>query len=283
MQSILSLLVKYNHWFLFVLLEGISIVLMFSFNSYQGAAFFTSANGIAGNIYSFMADVDGYFGLKDENEALVEYNRRLTRELQVLKDEISALKDSTAIAGNAFVQRNKEVFSFATAKVVNNSLNRVNNYITIDKGSADGITSEMGVFNEQGVVGIIYQTSENFSIVMPLLNSKSMISCRVEGSNSFCTLKWDGGELQYSYLIDLPRYALFEPGDTVITSGFSSIFPAGLPIGEIQNLEDSDDGMFYRAKVKLFVDFASVDNVTVIGSSTKEEQEELEKSIDREK
>ena len=283
MQSILNLLIKYNHWFLFILLEGISIVLMFSFNSYQGAAFFTSANGIAGNMYSLMTDVDGYFSLKDENEALVTYNRLLNEELQTLRTEISAMKDSAVLAGNTFVQKHNNEFTFGTAKVINNSLNKVNNYITIDKGSNDGITSEMGVFNEHGVVGIICQTSGNFSIVMPLLNSKSMISCRVEGSNSFCTLKWDGGELQYSYLIDLPRYALFEPGDTVITSGFSSIFPAGIPEGEIQNLEDSDDGMFYRAKVKLFVDFASVDNVTVIGSRTKEEQQTLEDSIEKKK
>jgi rod shape-determining protein MreC len=139
----------------------------------------------------------------------------------------------------------------------------------------------MGVFNDKGVVGIIYQTSGNFSLVMPLLNSKSMLSCRVKGSNSFCTLRWHGEELQYSYLIDLPRYAIFQQGDTVVTSGFSSIFPADIPVGEIERLEDSDDGMFYRARVRLFVDFASIDYVFVVGNDNKKEQDTLEQSINK--
>ncbi|MBQ2808933.1 MAG: rod shape-determining protein MreC [Bacteroidaceae bacterium] len=283
MQSILNLLIKYNHWFLFTLLEGISIVLLLFFNNYHSAVFFTSANGIAGNIYSMITDVEGYFNLKDENMRLVEHNRLLSEELQAMGKELSAYKDSTMLAGNGFVAANRGNFTFGTAKVINGSLNRVNNFITIDKGSSDGVTTEMGVFNEQGVVGIVRQTSENFAIVLPLLNSKSMISCRVKGSNSFCTLKWDGTELQHSYLIDLPRYALFEQGDTVVTSGFSSIFPAGIPVGEIQNLEDSDDGMFYRAKVKLYVNFSSIDNLFIVGHKKKNEQEILEESMNKEK
>lgn len=281
MQSILNLLIKYNHWFLFILLEGISIVLLLTFNNYQNAVFFTSANGIAGNVYTLLTDVDGYFSLKDENRTLIGHNRMLMEEIDALKEELAAFKDSTSLAGNSFITDNRTGHTFSTAKVINNSLNRVNNYITIDKGSGDGINTEMGVFNEQGVVGIIYQTSENFSIVLPLLNSKSMISCRVAGNNNSCTLKWTEGDLQHSYLIDLPRYAMFEAGDTVVTSGFSSIFPAGIPVGEIINLDDSEDGMFFRAKVRLFADFSTIDNLYVVGNSKKEEQALLEQSINK--
>lgn len=281
MQQILNFLIKHNHWFLFILLEGISFVLLFSFNRYQNAAMFTSANEFAGNIYSFMSDVDGYFGLSDENEALVEQNRVLINEIEQLKQELASFKDSTALATNSFAALLKGDYRFSTAHVVNNSLNKVNNFITIDKGKNDGINSEMGVFNDKGVIGIIYKTSDNFSLVMPLLNSKSMLSCRVKGSNSFCTLRWHGEELQYSYLIDLPRYAIFQQGDTVVTSGFSSIFPADIPVGEIERLEDSDDGMFYRARVRLFVDFASIDNLFVVGNDNKLEQDTLEMSINK--
>lgn len=281
MQQILNFLIKHNHWFLFILLEGISFVLLFSFNRYQNAAMFTSANEFAGNIYSFMSDVDGYFGLSDENEALVEQNRVLINEIEQLKQELASFKDSTALATNSFAALLKGDYRFSTAHVVNNSLNKVNNFITIDKGKNDGINSEMGVFNDKGVIGIIYKTSGNFSLVMPLLNSKSMLSCRVKGSNSFCTLRWNGEELQYSYLIDLPRYAIFQQGDTVVTSGFSSIFPADIPVGEIERLEDSDDGMFYRARVRLFVDFASIDNLFVVGNDNKLEQDTLEMSINK--
>lgn len=278
MQQILNFLIKHNHWFLFILLEGISFVLLFSFNNYQSASMFTSTNEVAGNIHSMISDVDGYFTLNDENQALLEHNKELIREIEALKEELATLKDSSAIA--AFPDGK---FSFNTARAVNNSLNKLQNFITIDKGENDGIGSEMGVFNDKGVVGIIYQTSGNFSLVMPLLNSKSMLSCRVKGSNSFCTLRWHGEELQYSYLIDLPRYAIFQQGDTVVTSGFSSIFPADIPVGEIERLEDSDDGMFYRARVRLFVDFASIDNVFVVGNDNKKEQDTLEQSINKQK
>ena len=276
MQQILNFLIKHNHWFLFILLEGISFVLLFSFNNYQSASMFTSTNEVAGNIYSMISDVDGYFTLNDENQALLEHNKELISEIEALKKELATLKDSSAIA--AFPDGK---FRFNTARAVNNSLNKLQNFITIDKGENDGIGSEMGVFNDKGVVGIIYQTSGNFSLVMPLLNSKSMLSCRVKGSNSFCTLRWHGEELQYSYLIDLPRYAIFQQGDTVVTSGFSSIFPADIPVGEIERLEDSDDGMFYRARVRLFVDFASIDNVFVVGNDDKKEQDTLEQSINK--
>lgn len=276
MQQILNFLIKHNHWFLFILLEGISFVLLFSFNNYQSASMFTSTNEVAGNIYSMISDVDGYFTLNDENQALLEHNKELIREIEALKEELATLKDSSAIA--AFPDGK---FRFNTARAVNNSLNKLQNFITIDKGENDGIGSEMGVFNDKGVVGIIYQTSGNFSLVMPLLNSKSMLSCRVKGSNSFCTLRWHGEELQYSYLIDLPRYAIFQQGDTVVTSGFSSIFPGDIPVGEIERLEDSDDGMFYRARVRLFVDFASIDNVFVVGNDNKKEQDTLEQSINK--
>ena len=276
MQQILNFLIKHNHWFLFILLEGISFVLLFSFNNYQSASMFTSTNEVAGNIYSMISDVDGYFTLNDENQALLEHNKELISEIEALKEELATLKDSSAIA--AFPDGK---FRFNTARAVNNSLNKLQNFITIDKGENDGIGSEMGVFNDKGVVGIIYQTSGNFSLVMPLLNSKSMLSCRVKGSNSFCTLRWHGEELQYSYLIDLPRYAIFQQGDTVVTSGFSSIFPADIPVGEIERLEDSDDGMFYRARVRLFVDFASIDNVFVLGNDNKKEQDTLEQSINK--
>ncbi|MBO5806601.1 MAG: rod shape-determining protein MreC [Bacteroidaceae bacterium] len=280
MQTILNFLIKHNHWFLFLLLEGISLVLIISFNNYQGAVAFTSANGIAGNIYSAMSDINGYFGLKEENSALTAQNNSLMNEIDELKEELRSYRDSTLLSGNSFADKGN--FSYSTARVVNNSLNKVNNYITIDKGSSHGIETEMGVFNEKGVVGIVYQTSDNFSIVIPLLNSKSRISCRVKGSESFCSLQWSGGDPQYSYLIDLPRYTVIEKGDTVVTSGYSSIFPAELPVGVIEEIEDSDDGLFYRAKTRLFTDFSTINNVYIVGNRNKDEQTALEKSIEKE-
>lgn len=279
MRSILDILIKHNHWFVLLLLEGISVVIIVCFNNYQSATMFTSANSIAGNVYSAMSDVSSYFSLKSENEVLVEHNKELINDIEVLKTRLRMYEDSAAIANLGDATHTDEGYYYNAARVVNNSVNKVNNYITIDKGYAQGVTSQMGVFNDQGVIGITYTASENFTVVMPLLNSKSIISCKVK-NNSLCTLKWDGNDIRYSYLIDLPRYELFEKGDTVFTSGFSSILPAGIPIGQIDRLEDSADGQSYRARVELFVNFSEIDNVYVVGHTNREEQEELEKSIE---
>ena len=280
MQTILNFLIKHNHWFLFTLLEGISFVLIVSFNNYQSAVMFTSANNVAGNIYSAITDVDSYFSLKSDNETLIEHNRSLLEELEQTRNELNTLKENNLLSTNQFTRKRENGFYYNSARIVNNTLYKIDNYITIDKGTNDGVHEEMGVFSEKGVVGIVYQSSGNFSIVLPLLNGKSKVNCRVKGSNSFCALQWDGKDTRYSYLVDLPRHAAFEMGDTVVTSGFSSIFPADIPVGRIQNLEESEDGLFYRAKVELFVDFSAVSNVFVVGSNGKDEQEELEKGLE---
>lgn len=278
MQTILNFLIKHNHWFLFTLLEGISFVLIISFNNYQNAVVFTSANNIAGNLYSVITDIDSYFRLKSDNTVLIEHNRQLLDKLEQTQSELKTLREKTVLAEHPLTRKKNNGFYYKTATVVNNTLNKTDNYITINKGTSDGIKSEMGVFSEKGVVGIVYQSSANYSIVIPLLNGKSKVNCRVKGCNSFCALQWDGNDTRYSYLVDLPRYTLFEKGDTVITSGFSSIFPADIPVGRIHNIEESEDGLFYRAKVELFVDFSSVNNVFVVGNDGKDEQEQLEQN-----
>ena len=240
---------------------------------------FTSANSVVGNIYSAMSNVNGYFGLKGENRNLVEHNKQLLGDIQMLKARLREYEDSAAIATATQATQPSHGFHYNTARVVNNSINKVNNYITIDKGTSQGVKDQMGVFNNQGVIGVTVSSSGSFTVVMPLLNSKSIISCKVK-DKALCTLKWDGNDTQYSYLIDLPRYELFETGDTVVTSGFSSIFPEGIPIGSIDSLEDSDDRQSYRARVRLFVNFSNIDNVFVVGNNNREEQEVLENTID---
>lgn len=254
-------------------------MLIVSFNNYQSAVMFTSANNIAGNLYETVNGIDRYFGLKSENDQLIEHNVRLMNELQACKEKLEEYNDSVQLAEYIEQKRKEEGFTYMSARVVNSSYNKVDNYITLDKGSKDGFETEMGVFNNDGVVGIIYQTSDNYSLVIPLLNNRSNINCRVKGTNSYSALQWEGDDARYSYMVDLPRYAVFEQGDTVVTSGFSSIFPADIPVGIIESLEDSEDGLFYRAKVKLFVNFTNIDNVFVIGNKGKDEQVALEQKV----
>lgn len=252
-------------------------MLIVQFNNYQNATVFTSANRAVGNIFSIISDVNGYFALKSENERLLQHNRELLEQVRLLDERVAQASDSATVA--ALGQMDEENgFIYNTATVVNNSVNSVNNFITLDKGTADGVLPEMGLFCDKGVVGIIYTASAHYSIAIPLLNSKSSISCRIKGSESFSTLQWDGGDIRYSYLVDLPRYSKLSVGDTVVTSGFSSIFPKDIPIGTIEAIEDSADGMFYCAKVLLATDFTTLDKVFVVGSKGYEEQKELEKS-----
>lgn len=279
MHTLLNFFIKHNHWFLFLLLEGIGVMLIVQFNNYQNAKMFTSANSVAGNLFAAITDVNSYFALKSENARLLQYNKELNGQVTALKARLAQHRDSAMVAT---LPHKANGFFYNSATVVNNALNAVNNYITIDKGTADGVEAEMGVFCNEGVVGIIYTASEHYSVVIPLLNSKSSISCRVKGSDSFCTLQWDGRDTRYSYLVDLPRYTKFEIGDTVVTSGFSSIFPADIPVGIIERTEDSDDGMFAQARVEIFTNFATLRKVYIVGNEGRKEQWELENSISKE-
>lgn len=281
MQTILNFLVKHNHWFLLLLLEGISFMLIVHFNNYQRAAFFTATNSTVGEIYSAISDIDSYFGLRNENELLKQHNAELLGEITELKSAMRELGSREALLTDTMVRNLCSGYTFFTANVVNNSLNSINNFIVLDKGTEDGISQEMGVFSSKGVVGVIYLASKNYSLVLPLLNSKSSTSCRIVGDEgaSVPLLQWDGGDIRYSYLVDLPRYTKFEKGDTVVTSGHSEIFPGGITVGTIEDVENSVDGMFYRAKVRLSTNFASLESVFVVGNKGQSELKELMNKI----
>ena len=278
MRNLLNFFLKYNYWFLFVLLEVISFALLFRFNSYQGSAFFTSANRVAGAVYDAANNVTGYFHLKTINDELVQKNVELELQVERLREALTeATGDSSGI--EQMKQEALQGYDIFKASVINNSITHADNYITINKGTADGVRSEMGVVNGSGVVGIVYLTSSQHSIVIPVLNSKSSISCKIKKSDYFGFLKWDGGSSEYAYVKDMPRHSLFSLGDTIVTSGHSAVFPSGIPIGTVDDIADSHDGLSYLLRVKLFTDFARLNDVRVIAEKGQEEQLELEKQV----
>ena len=270
MRNLLNFFLKYNYWFLFVLLEVISFALLFRFNSYQGSAFFTSANRVAGAVYDAANNVTGYFHLKTINDELVQKNVELELQVERLREALTeATGDSSGI--EQMKQEALQGYDIFKASVINNSITHADNYITINKGTADGVRSEM--------VGIVYLTSSHHSIVIPVLNSKSSISCKIKKSDYFGFLKWDGGSSEYAYVKDMPRHSLFSLGDTIVTSGHSAVFPSGIPIGTVDDIADSHDGLSYLLRVKLFTDFARLNDVRVIAEKGQEEQLELEKQV----
>ena len=274
MRNLLEFLSKYYHWLLFLVLEVVSIVLLFQYNSYQGSVWFSSANAVAGKVYDASSAVDQYFSLVDVNRKLTERNVYLERELARLTDTATvAAKDST------YMQRMQagvlRKYKSVPARVVSNSLDKLNNFITIDKGTADGVGKDMGVACGLGVVGIVYLTAEHYSVVIPVLNSKSNISCSIRGRGYFGYLHWYGDRPDEAYLDDVPRHARFRIGDIVVTSGYSSVFPPGMLVGKIMRVYNSANGMSYRLRVKLSTDFGNLRDVCVINDSEMMEQMKL--------
>ena len=276
MRNLLDFLAKYNYWFLFLFLEVTSFVLLFRFNRYQQSVFFSSANSLAGSVYEVAGGVRSYFHLRSENEDLLDRNVWLEQRVAYLEKLLE-----TSAADSVWRQQRDLPFDTCRtfqASVVKNSINRKDNYITLDVGTEAGVRPDMGVVGVDGVVGIVYKTSAHYSLVIPLLNSKSSISCKIVGSDYFGYMQWDGQDSRYAYLRDLPRHAEFQLGDTVVTSGYSTVFPEGLMVGVVDDWQDMHDGLSYLLRVKLSTDFGKLNNVRVISRSRQDEQKALEKA-----
>ena len=275
MRNLLNFLLKYNYWLLFILLEVICFVLLFRFNNYQQSVFFTSANVVAGKVYEVSGGISSYFHLKSVNEDLLDRNMALEQQITNLEIRLKDYRIDS-ITMNSIRYLEQADYKIFKAHVIRNSLNQADNYITLDKGSSAGIRPEMGVIDGNGVVGIVYKTSPSYSLVISVLNSKSSISCKIIGSEYFGYLKWEYGDSRYAYLKDLPRHAEFNLGDTVVTSGYSTVFPAGVMVGTVDDMSDSNDGLSYLLKIKLATDFGKLGNVRVISRNGQGEQRELE-------
>ncbi len=274
MRNLLDFLSRHNHWFVFVLLEVLSFVLLFHYNSYQGSVWFSSANAVSGKVYEWNSAVTQYFGLTERNRQLTERNLYLERQVEQLSEHIlKTTRDTTAL--ERMQQNVMKGFETIPAKVVGSSLDKANNFITIDRGAADGVRKDMGVVCGTGIVGIVYLTSDHYSVVIPVLSQQSNISCSIKGRGYFGYLHWTGGSPEYAYIDDIPRHAHFKLGDYIITSGYSSVFPAGIVVGRIKHVYNSDNGMSYRLKVTLSTDFARLRDVCVINDREMDKKLEL--------
>lgn len=276
MHNLTEFLAKHNHWFVFLVLEVVSMVLLFRYNSYQGSVWFSSANAVTGKVYEWDSAVESFFSLSGVNSQLTQRNAFLEQQVRMLDDSIARLTRSQEAA----VTRLSSMVPFQgcrliPAKVVANMVNRYDNLITIDKGSVDGVKRDMGVVCGMGVVGIVYLVSEHYSIVIPALNSHSNISCTIQRRGYFGYLRWRGGSSQLAYLEDVPRHAHFKLGDNVVTSGYSSVFPPGVMVGKVLHVFNSADGLSYRVQVKLSTDFARLRDVCLVDDSALQERIDL--------
>ena len=273
MQNLLEFLQKYHHWFLFVLLEVISLVMLFQYNSYHNSVWLSTANAAVGSINEGRAEMESYFSLSKMNEGLTTRNFYLERQLAQMRRLYKEATGDTAVVCDE-MQFLKQ-YHLVPAKVVTNELNRPDNLLTINKGSADGIEVGMGVACGQGVVGVTYLVSDHYTVLIPVLNTSSRISCAIRSHNYFGVLRWDGKDAGVAYLEDIPRHARFKRGDWVETNGYSSIFPPGVLVGKIETVYNSADGLSYRVKVRLSTDFGRLRDVVVINDPSVAERARL--------
>ena len=274
MKNLLEFLAKYHHWVLFILLEVISFVLLFQYNSYQGSVWLSTANAAVGKANESRATVESYFSLKHVNESLTLRNFYLERQLAQLRRLYGEATGDTTDLERQELQFLGQ-FKLVPAKVITNELNRDENLLTIDKGSDDGLQPGMGVACGQGIVGVTYLVSGHYSVVIPVLNITSRISCAIRGHGYFGVLRWDGKDAGVAYLEDIPRHARFKRGEWVETNGYSSIFPPGVLVGKIETVYNSSDGMSYRVKVRLSTDFGRLRDVLVINDPSIAERTRL--------
>ena len=274
MRNLTEFLARHYHWLLFVILEAAGITLLFSYNNYQSSVFFSTANSVSGKCLEWTSKFTSYFNLAETNRQLTLRNTLLEQQLGSAMRTIGKLTGDTALTRAEIPPQ----YTTISAKVVQNSINRTDNLITIDKGSADGVKKDMGVVSGTGVVGIVYLVGTHYSVVMPLLNSKSSISCTIRKRGYFGYLHWQGPDSQYAYVEDVPRHAHYVKGDIIETSGYSSVFPKGITVGKVLCTFNSPDGLSFRIKIKLSTDFSNLHDVCVINAPEMLEQNSILKA-----
>lgn len=269
MRNLIDFILSHYHWFIFIALEAVSIVLLFNYNSYQGSVWVSSANSMAGMVYEGEAKIQSFFSLTRLNEQLSRRNVYLEQQVKELS---AALErdgmDSTTLSALS----NPTPYKLIPAQVVSNTVHKKDNLMTINKGEADGVRKDMGVVSGHGVVGIVYMAGRHYSVVIPALSSQSSISCKIERRGYFGHLHWEGGYSNLAYVDDIPRHARFKLYERVVTSGYSSVFPEGVAVGKILHVYNSSDGVSYRLQVQLYTDFANLRDVYVVDNSAMREQ-----------
>ena len=274
MRNLLAFIAKYNHWFLFVILEVICVVLLFRYNSYQGSVFFSSANVAVGKVYEFDAQAKSFFSLTKVNEQLTQRNLYLEEQVKELTERMVEIKNDTNYAKRCQLEMLSS-YKLIPAKVVTNSINQRDNLITLDKGSDDGVRVDMGVACGNGVVGIVYMVSKKYCVVIPVLNSHSNISVTVDKRGYFGYLHWLGRRPDKAYVNDIPLHAKVLPGDQIVTSGYSSIFPPGMQVGKVLYVFKSLDGLSLQLQVRLSTDFSTLRDVCIIDDAKMKERIDL--------
>ncbi|HOV71376.1 MAG TPA: rod shape-determining protein MreC [Dysgonamonadaceae bacterium] len=281
MRNLFNFIIRNSWWLLAVLLIVFSFYLVFTQNSYQRSVYLSSANRVSAELYRLSGKLTSYFYMQKNNEELLAQNAKLQNELQSLKNYLNDLAlDSlrtTSFVGDSVLDMR---FRFIPANVVNVSFFGSNNYLTLDKGLQEGVKADMGVVSQKGIVGVILTASDHFSVVIPIVNSKFRLSGKLKHSENSGSIVWDGKDLHYAQLEQLPKHEVFQEGDTVVTS-FSRIFPKDMIVGYVVGQGKTNDDNFNAFKIRLATDFYTLQHVLIIDDTYYEEEYSLEKSLEQ--
>jgi rod shape-determining protein MreC len=278
MRKLLEFLVRKMHWVLFIVLEIISLVIVYTNNSYQRNVIFSSANVVVGRFSNIAGGVMSYMNLREANRQLLDRNGLLEQRVLELQDRLNNIvADTSTFKGFVPDSLPRPDYAFTVAHIVSKSVNRTSNYITVDKGRLDGIAPDMGVVSEYGIVGIVLVVSDHYSVILPVLNPKFRLSCKVNNSQYFGSLVWYGRDQRYANLEQLPRHVKFYRNDVIVTSGYSAIFPAGIIVGYVEAYQHQHDDNFFSLKVRLTTDFTRLQNVLIIKNFHQQERQNIEK------
>jgi rod shape-determining protein MreC len=271
MERLFYFFYQYRAFFTFLALELFAAWLIVENNQYQSTKFFNSSNKLAANIIGTTQGIKEYFSLRKINAELAGENAELRTRLEQRNQSLYTL-EVREVDDPKIINR----FDFVSAKVINNSVERFKNYITIDKGALDGISPGMAVISAAGAVGKVKSVSDHYAVLISLLNTDEFTSSMIKRTNHFGSINWDGKDPLYSQLNFIPRHANPAVGDTVVTSGFNAVFPEGILVGIIEEVSLGPEAQFYDLKVKLAQDFSSLAFVEIVRSNLLEEKDSLE-------
>ena len=269
MRNLLNFLIRFNNLIIFLILEGITFYLLATGNSYHNSRMVNGIRGVTTGIETKINRTRQYLDLREINEKLAAENTALRKSI----DKLARRESDVFTPVNDTVYRQQ--YTHTSAGVIGNSVNRQKNFITINKGRQQGIIPDMAVVSSEGVTGVIVGSSDNYSIAMSVLNLDFRLSVRIRSNGYFGSLSWDGRDYRYAVLGEIPQHIAITAGDTVETTGFSSIFPEGLMVGTISDFERRG-GDFYRITVELATDFKKLHYVDIIGNLEKAERTGLE-------
>lgn len=255
----------------------ISLLLLCNTNPYQHSIWLTSANSVSAGVYNTANNITSYFGLRQANEDLNRRNAQLQQQILDLQHQNQHLREQI-IADTLTLPDSLAGYQFIVAHVISNSITHPHNYITINRGSDDGIREEMGVIDQNGVVGIVNVTSAHSARIISLLNPDIRLSCKIKNDQSFGSLVWDGNDPSHAILEELPRHTKFHKGDTIVTSGYSAIFPEGIPVGIITDDKTPQSQNFFTLHIRLLSDFTRLNNVQVIHNNNAPQLRKLQEA-----